>query len=239
MGGSCESIGAAADAASGFPRSTGLLVNAPIPQAVPAPRPTRAAGAAAAVALLLGVAGVLAGCTTAAVGGGATAAVAAAEERGLDGAIYDGRIQTTINYKWLEYDKDMFAALNTSIYERRVLLTGVATSEEKRNAAVRLAWEVRGVKEVINEIIVDPSGTSGTYARDTWISAQLRSKILFDKDIDAINYSIDTVRGTVYLLGVAQSRAEVDRVINHARNLEYVTKVVNYVMLKDDPRRAQ
>ena len=119
------------------------------------------------------------------------------------------------------------------------MLTGVAVSEAKRDDAVRLAWKPDGVIEVINEIIVDAKGASGTFARDTWISAKLRSKLLFDGEIVGINYSIDTVRGTVYLLGVAQNREEMERVLNHARNLSYVLRVVNHAILKTDPRRAK
>jgi osmotically-inducible protein OsmY len=34
-------------------------------------------------------------------------------------------------------------------------------------------------------------------------------------------------------MGIAQSQAEVDRVRNHARQLSYVRRVVNYVRIKD------
>jgi osmotically-inducible protein OsmY len=58
-----------------------------------------------------------------------------------------------------------------------------------------------------------------------------------DASVRSINYSIDVVGGTVYLMGIARSQAELDRVLNHARNLPYVKQVVNYVLLKGDPRR--
>ena len=41
----------------------------------------------------------------------------------------------------------------------------------------------------------------------------------------------------VYLTGVGQDQAEVDRVVAHARNLSGVKRVENYVVLKDDPGR--
>jgi osmotically-inducible protein OsmY len=65
----------------------------------------------------------------------------------------------------------------------------------------------------------------------------LRTKLLFDRDVLAINYSVETVRHTVYLFGIAQDKQELDRVINYARNTEYVSRVVNHVLLKSDPRR--
>lgn len=192
-----------------------------------------AAGALFAAVLALG------GCVETAVGVGAGAAVGAVQERGLEQAAIDTRISAQINYKWLESDKELFLPLATEVYEGRVLLTGVVKTEAARDLAVKLTWQVDGVKEVINEIIVDPSGKTGTFARDTWISTQLKSKILVDKDIMGINYAIETVRHVVYLFGVAQNRAELDRVINYARNIEYVERVVNHVLLKDDPRRQQ
>ena len=66
---------------------------------------------------------------------------------------------------------------------------------------------------------------------------QLKAKLLIDKDVSAVNYSVDAVRGIVYLMGIAQSQDELDRVIGYARNIRYVQKVVNHVLLKDDPRR--
>ena len=100
-----------------------------------------------------------------------------------------------------------------------------------RDEAVRLAWQAEGVKEVINEIQIADSDL-GDFASDTWISTNLKSKLLFDSKIASINYSVETVRGVVYLIGVAQSQEELDRVTNHARSLEYVKKVVSYVKIK-------
>ena len=193
---------------------------------------------AACLALILGVGGLTGGCATSAVVGiGASGAVAASEERGLGGALRDKRIKAVINYHLLDVDPQLLRGLSTAVYEGRVLLTGIAATTAKRDAAVRIAWQAEGVKEVINEIIVDAKGVSGSFARDTWISAKLRAKLLFETDIVGINYSIDTVRGTVHLLGVAQDRAELDLVLIYARNLSHVRNVVNHVILKTDPRR--
>ncbi len=72
---------------------------------------------------------------------------------------------------------------------------------------------------------------------DGGVHAQLKTKFLFDKAVTAINYSVDTVNYTVYLFGIAQDKSELDRVINHARNVKFVRRVVNHVLLKSDPRR--
>ena len=76
-------------------------------------------------------------------------------------------------------------------------------------------------------------------ARDALINARLDSALLFTDGISSINYSTRTIAGTVYLLGVAQSQAELDRVFQVTRNIPDVKAVVSHVLLVDDPRRLQ
>lgn len=192
-----------------------------------------------AAAAILACALSLPACTATgiAVGAGAGTAVAASQERGFTGALDDAKARTEIYIMWLHKDVDMFHALGLSIYEGRVLITGVVKNKELRSDAVRLAWTAIGVKEVINEIQIDPSGKTKNYPRDVWITTQLKSKVLFDSKITAINYDIETVNNTVYLFGIAQSQVELKRVVDHARNLKFVDKVVNHVLIKTDPRR--
>jgi len=171
------------------------------------------------------------------VGAGATVGLAGAQERGLKGTASDARIYTEINSRWLAQSFDLFRSVGLSVVEGRVLLTGNVKAPDTRVEAVRIAWAVDGVKEVINEIEVTERGGLADSARDAWISTQLKTRLTFDREVQAINYTIDTVNGTVYVIGLAQTDAELDRVINHARNISYVRRVVSHVRLKNDPKR--
>jgi osmotically-inducible protein OsmY len=173
----------------------------------------------------------LPGCSAAgvAVGAGATTAVAASEERGIGGAVTDTAIETNINALLLQHDFETFRKVSVKSYQRRVLLTGQVKTPQMRLDAVRLAWQAAGVEEVINEIEVTDQGGAEAYARDVWISTQLRTTLLIDKEIKSINYSVETVGATVYLMGYARNAAELARVEAHARNLAYVRRVVSYV----------
>ena len=176
------------------------------------------------------------GCTlldTAATAG-ATAAIASSQERGLQGAMRDQRIRMDINHYWLQESAAMFHAVNLQVRNGRVLLTGKVDSPDMRVEAVRLAWKPDGVTEVINEIEVTDTSSLSSYARDTWINTQLKTKLLIDKDVSALNYSIETVNQVVYLIGLAQDQQELDRVVAHAKDIPYVRRVVNYVSLKAD-----
>lgn len=180
---------------------------------------------------------VLGACTPLGAGitAGSAVGVAAASEGGIKSSLSDTGITAKINDLWFRHDVEMFTKLNMSVNQGRVLLTGVVQKPEHRVEAVRLAWQADGVKQVINEIkVADSEGIKG-WARDNWISARLRSAILFDKDIQGVNYSIDTVQGTVYLMGVSQNQAELDRVIAHARGIDYVKNVVSHTKMLGAP----
>jgi osmotically-inducible protein OsmY len=177
------------------------------------------------------------GCTTlgVALGVGAKTGIEAAKEGGVTRAISDISIQTEINSLWFQEDVDIFRKLDLTINQGRVLITGVVQDSEHRVDAVRLAWQPRGVKQVINEIQVKESEGIPGFARDLWVSTQLRTKLTFDKDVQSINYSIDTVQGIVYLMGVAQNQSELNKVIDLTRNISGVKEVVSYVKFAGQP----
>ncbi|TQV79865.1 BON domain-containing protein [Denitrobaculum tricleocarpae] len=181
----------------------------------------------------------LAGCTPAgvAIGVGATAATAASQERGFQGAMQDTEIRLEINHLFLQESETLFTDINLQVQEGRVLLTGAVEKPETELDAVRLAWQAPGVREVINEIEVTDQSSLGDVARDVWIETQLKGKLLIDSGVTSINYSIESVNKTLYLMGVAQDQAELTRVIGHAKDISYVRNVVSYVRLKDDPAR--
>lgn len=189
-------------------------------------------------ALLLLAMPALQGCVGVAVGAGAATGVAAAEERGIKNAANDKGIQLAINDKYLKENQYVWRKMSITVIEGRVLLTGVVGTEFSRDEATRLAWAASDrIQEVINEVQVTSAGDLIDSANDAWITTQLRAKIATDKEIVDINYSIETVNGTVYLIGLAQNDLEITKVTDYARTIKGVRKVVSHVWLKTDPRR--
>lgn len=173
-----------------------------------------------------------------ATGAAATAGTAASKEGGIPGAVSDAGIKGRINEAWFQYDITTFSKLSTTVNQGRVLLTGVVQQPEHRVEAVRLVWQVPGVKQVINEIrVADSEGLPG-FVRDNWISTRLRTEITFAKEVSSLNYTIDTVQGVVYLMGVAMSQRELDRVIEIARTIPNVKQVVSYAKMVGEPVQA-
>lgn len=205
----------------------------------PASAPPARSGAAGLLAGLvaLGLSGLVAGlggCAPVAVGAAGATGVAVAQERSVGAAIDDTTIHARVNAKLFNARPGLAAQVDVEVNEGRVLLTGTVPTPEDRITATRLAWEVGGVREVINELQVSNEDSVVDYARDAWISTQLRTKLAADRQVSSLNYSIETVNGTIYLLGIAQDQAELDRVIAHARNISGVREVVSHVRLRED-----
>lgn len=171
------------------------------------------------------------GCTTI-VGTGAVVGVAAVQERGIKVRAQDLRLEALILKKYINAGLNMAKAIGAEVYNGRVLLTGATTDIKISDQAIQLAWQIDGVREVINEIQVDRGSTVTDYAHDMWITTQLKSKLTFDKNILAINYAVETVNRTIYLIGIAQNQQELGQVVAHANNINRVINVVSHVRIK-------
>lgn len=172
--------------------------------------------------------------------GGAAAGVAVSqdsgtEDSGTEDSTTDAQIRAEIDRLWREESTSLYSGINLQVQEGRVLLSGRVPEPDARVTAVRLAWRAEGVAEVINEIEIGDESSLADTTRDEWITTQLRAQLLADGAIASTNYSIETVNSEVYLLGVAQDQAELDRALTHARNIAYVRRVRNYMRLKTDP----
>lgn len=175
----------------------------------------------------------LQGCTAtgALIGAGAAVATKAAEDRGFRGALSDTGLEAEISHLWFQHDESMFQKLSITVYEGRVLITGSVPTDQMRYEAIRLAWQPEEVTEVINEIHVGKDTNFQQVASDIIIANKLRGLLLLNGDVKAINYNLEVVSGTVYLIGIARTRGELNLVIEEARNISGVRNVISHVRI--------
>ena len=128
------------------------------------------------------------------------------KEKGIKEAISDGMIDASINKEYLNHDVNMFLNVEIEVVEGRVLLTGSVKKPKHRLDAIKLAWKVLGVREVINEIDVTEKGGIKQYLIDVKIKTQLRYKIIADKEISSINYNFEAVNGNLYIIGIQKTK---------------------------------
>lgn len=178
----------------------------------------------------------LTSCIETAVGLGTAAVAASTTEKGFSTSVSDTVIEAKLTDKFIQNDASLVTGIEKSVSNGAVLMTGTVVTQEQKITATRLAWEIKGVKEVINEIQIVSEKSLKTTAKDLAASAQLRAALIGDQEISSLNYSIDVINGIVYLSGVAANEKERERVIAHAQTLRFVKKVVNYIILSTDKR---
>ena len=178
----------------------------------------------------------LSGCASAVLGVGSAAVAASTTEKGISTSVSDGMIFTKLHDKFIKADASLSTAVDVTVNNGAVLLTGKVKTPEKKVLATKLAWEIKGVGEVVNELQVTDKSSIKDAAKDLAASAQLRGKLIADPDISSLNYSIDVVNGTVYLSGVASNADEMNKVITHAQKLRFAQQVVNYIIIEADKR---
>ena len=176
------------------------------------------------------------GCAPAVVGVGTAAVAASSTEKGITTSVSDGLVFTKIQDNFLKTDATLSQFVDVNVNDGAVLLTGKVKTPEEKVLATKLTWEVRGVREVVNEIQVIDKSSIKDVAKDLAASAQLRGKLIADNSVSSLNFSIDVVNGTVYLSGVAADAEEMNRVVSHARELRFAQQVVNYITLRTDQR---
>ena len=194
-------------------------------------------------AVILGVlAHFLQGCspTGTVLGAGARTGLALAEDRPVEEIWGDTLLKVTINKKLLETSfSETFWSLNTTIFEGRVLITGNVKNTTLRDEVNQIVWGVKGVREVLNEIEIQETNNVTQIARDKFIQTSLQARMLGDKIVSDINYKMIAHNNVLYIIGVAQSQAELEKVVAHARAIRYVKRFVNYIWLADNPSRSR
>ena len=194
-------------------------------------------------AVILGVlAHFLQGCspTGTVLGAGARTGLALAEDRPVEEIWGDTLLKLTINKKLLETSfSDTFWSLNTTIFEGRVLITGNVKNTTLRDQVSQMVWGVKGVREVLNEIEIQETNNVTQIARDKFIQTSLQARMLGDKIVSDINYKMIAHNNVLYIIGIAQSQAELEKVVAHARAIRYVKRFVNYIWLADNPSRSR
>jgi len=193
---------------------------------MPVSRTASQAAIAAAVAGLLAAGTTLSGCIVPVVGGGAVAGYAVlAEDLSPEQQLRDYATKAEVEAAWGAYDEALAHRLDATVFDGQVLITGRVPDGRMKEEAAQRAQSVKNVRRVFDEAEVGPDTHFIDDARDTWITTQLRGELVADISVKSINYTIKTTDGVTYILGLARTQPELDRVVDHARTVAGVRQV--------------
>ncbi len=114
---------------------------------------------------------------------------------------------------------------NFTSYNRKVLLSGEAISDEVKSEAERIVASIPNVQGVYNELIVGGSSSLTSRSNDAFITSKVKSRSIDAGKFNPLHVKVVTEAGTVFLLGMV-TQAEADAAINVARTTAGVRKVV-------------
>ena len=148
----------------------------------------------------------------------------------------DSIMQKNLTGRILLIDKKYLLSVKTKVLDGRIFLTGKVDSPEEKLKLTKLAWETSGVRSVRNDIKIKEEFNFQQSAKDILITSQLRSAMIFNKEIKATNYQIDTYKKKIYVYGIALTSEEKDEVIKEAKEILDVEDVIASIIIVDDLR---
>ena len=158
------------------------------------------------------------------------------KDKGIGTTINDNIIKTKISNLIFKLDNNLIADTNVFVNNGTVLFTGKVKLPQNKIEFTKIAWSVKGVKEVNNELQIVDQSSIKNIARDIASMGEIRARLISDKSINSLNFSVDVVNDKVYLSGVAKDKNEMLRVKDHASSARFTKEVYNYIILDNDPR---
>lgn len=174
----------------------------------------------------------LQGCAQVATGAAAKIVTVSQEERSIGEFVDDSLIKAMIKNSYLDQNEKIFFGVDVEVSQGRVLLTGTVENIDLRIEATRIAWGIKGVKSVLNELQISNSDSILNFADDLVISTKISGKLVLEDKVNSLNYNVETVNKVVYIIGIAKNKIEKDIVIDIARNVYGVEEVIDYIIVK-------
>jgi osmotically-inducible protein OsmY len=160
----------------------------------------------------------------------------ALDPRTVGTQIDDSIMQKNLTGKMVIKDKKYLLSVKSKVLDGRIFLTGKVDNPEEKLQLTKLAWEIKGVRSVRNDIKIKEEFNFKRSAKDILITSQLRTALIFNKNIKATNYQIDTYKKKIYVYGIALTSEEKDLVISEAKEILDVEDVIASIILVEDLR---
>ena len=159
------------------------------------------------------------------VGSVSTAGVAAIRLSGFDKTLDDAQIKLNLVTEMLSRDDTLFLNVSIDSMAGRVMITGAVPNEAAQKMLSEVAQAHKNVRGVFNKTVIGKKRSAGQAVADGWLSTRLKTKLLLDGEVSAVNFIIHVHRNVVYILGIALTQQEGQRVIGHARTLDGVADI--------------
>ena len=177
----------------------------------------------AALALVAAAVPLLQACFPLAVTGMGAAALMATDRRTAGTYVEDEGIEWKAVARLRQDSRG--AHVNATSYNRRVLLTGQAPTEDEKKRIETVVRDIPNVREVTNEITVGQVSTMASRGNDALVTSNVKARMVSNGKFSPSHVKVVTEAGVVYLMGLV-SNEEGEAAAEVARTTQGAASVV-------------
>ena len=172
----------------------------------------------------------LQGCALLLIGAAGGGALVATDRRTLGAQTEDKEIRVKAMSRLNDQLPDE-AHVKTTVYNRRVLLTGEVPNEATKRQAEDIVRDLNNVNSIVNELAIQGASSLSSRANDAYLEGRIKAALVQEKGLSANNYKVVAERGDIYLMGLV-TMDEGNRgadVASRVPGVERVVKVFQYI----------
>lgn len=162
-----------------------------------------------------------------------TAGVKKGDERNFARSLNDVSAGRAIKARMARADGFKLKDVDVEVAEGIVVLTGSVPTAEDRIEAERVAWSGPNIVQVGNEVRIAGEPGLVRKTKDSVLGTSIRTRLIAEKSVKARNVNIEAYDGIVYLLGVARTPQELEKIAHIASTTKGTREVISYMKLAD------
>jgi len=163
----------------------------------------------------------------------------ALDPRTLGTQIDDSIMQKNLLARLALNEKKYLVNLSVKVLDGRIFLGGKVDEPEEKLVINKLAWETKGARSVKNNVSVKQKFSLKNTAIDVLITTQLRTALIFNKNVKSANFNIDTINQKTYIFGIAHNEDEKKEIIQEAKQVVDLKELITSILMVSDLSRQK
>ena len=163
----------------------------------------------------------------------------ALDPRTLGTQIDDSIMQKNLLARLTSMEPKYLVRLSIKVLDGRVFLSGKVDEAEEKLKITKIAWETKGVRSVKNNIVTKQKFSFKNTAKDVLITSQFRTALIFNKNVKASNFNIETINQKTYIFGIAHSQDEKEAIIQESKLIVDLKELVSSILMVSDLSRQK
>lgn len=169
----------------------------------------------------------LSGCTAAVVGGAVVGTSVVMDKRTTGDYVEDQNIKSKFTHLYYQDDElSEQTHINVTSYNRQVLITGEAPTEQLKQKLSHIAGQIKNVRKYFNEVSIGQPSSMSTRTNDSYLTSKIKTSVFTHmSELDGAQVKVVTENGSVFLMGLV-TREQGNQITEITRTTNGVKRVI-------------